>query len=326
MKRTLWIFLSAAVLAAGCGPGAAGKGELRPMTTTVRSAAWTDLFRGGTVYATPHYRIYSTVTRPMLMSIAPGFLEAAHDRYTEITGLNGGGSQKPAPVFLLATRPQWAEVTRQLVQENQNIYLAIDAGGYCYRDTCVFWDVGGLETLRLASHEGLHQFFGRHDAHLPIWLEEGLCTSAEGFDVQQQNVAFRPERNFVRLGSLRTALIQHRWIPIEKLTAMDGGDAVQDTRPGAALEYYAQLWALALYLQSRPDTQAAVKRIIADCSGGRVPAVELTPQERQAASADPTHRLGAKLLARHVFLQYVNRNPESFDRDYQAFARKLAGL
>lgn len=325
MKRIPWIILSAAMLAAGCEqPG--GSGELRPMTTSVRTAPWNEIFPSGTVYTTPHYRIYTTVSKPLLMSIAPGFMEAAHERYTEITGLKAPQIQKPAPIFLLATRRQWAEVTSQLVKENLNVYLSIDAGGFCYRDTCVFWDVGGLETLRLAAHEGLHQFFGRHDAHLPIWLEEGLCTSAEGFDVQGTRVAFRPERNFVRAGSLRTALIQHRWIQIERLVAMDGGDAVQDRRPGAALEYYAQLWALALYLQSRPDTQAAVRQIIADCSGGRVPAVELTPQERQAAASDPTRRMGGKLLARQVFLKYVTRDLKTFDRDYQAFARKLAGL
>jgi len=140
-----------------------------------------------------------------------------------------------------------------LVGENLEIYLSIEAGGYCYRDTCVFWDVGGVETLRLAAHEGFHQFLGSHNAHLPMWLEEGLAVCCEGMDLRDNGVVFEPERNILRMDSLRTSLINRHIIPVEQLVSMDAGDAVKNARPGAALEYYGQLWALSLYLQSSPQ-------------------------------------------------------------------------
>ena len=40
------------------------------------------------------------------------------------------------------------------------------------------WDMGGIGTLGTASHEGLHQFLAcRMKDHLPMWVEEGLCTT-----------------------------------------------------------------------------------------------------------------------------------------------------
>lgn len=330
MKRTTLIVLAVAVAMAGCD---------KPQTLASRSTAaaverssWQTPFGAGTLYTTAHYHIYSTVTRPALMAVAPGFMEAAHDYYSTLTGLDSlphqdaASADNHAPIYLVATRRQWANLTSQLVKQNLDVYLCIDAGGFCYHDTCVFWDVGGLETLRLAAHEGLHQYFGRHNAHLPIWLEEGLCVSAEGFDLQGGEVVFQPERNLIRSSTLRTALLRHQWIGIEELVSMDGGDAVQNPRPGAAVEYYAQLWALTLYLQSRPETHAAVRRIIADCAAGKVPLQELTPQDRDAVTRDATHRTPGKLLAKYIFRKYVSEDFEAFDKGYQAYAMKLVGL
>lgn len=330
MKRITLIALAVAAAMAGCD-----KPQTLPsrsMMTSVEKSSWPTPFGTGTLYSTANYHIYSTVTRPALMAVAPGFMEAAHDYYRALTGLDAlpyedaAPQDKRAPIYLVATRPQWAHLTSQLVHQNLQVYLSIDAGGFCYRDTCVFWDVGGLETLRLAAHEGLHQFFGRHHAHLPIWLEEGMCVSAEGFDLRGGEVVFQPERNLLRMSTLRTALVRHRWIGIEQLVSMDGGDAVQNPRPGAAVEYYAQLWALTLYLQSRPETHAAIGKIIADCAAGKVAPLELTPQDRDAVTRDPTGRMPGKLRARQIFRKYISEDFEAFDKGYQAYAMKLAGL
>jgi hypothetical protein len=330
MKRITLVVLAVAAAMAGCA-----KPQTLPsrsMATAVEKSPWPTPFGAGTLYSTANYHIYSTVTRAALMAIVPGFMEAAHDYYSKLTGLDAlphedaAPQDKLAPIYLVATRRQWAHLTSQLVHQNLQIYLCIDAGGFCYRDTCVFWDVGGLETLRLAAHEGLHQYFGRHNAHLPIWLEEGLCVSAEGFDLRDGGVVFQPERNLVRMSTLRSALVRHEWIGIEQLVSMDGGDAVQNPRPGAAVEYYAQLWALTLYLQSRPETHAAVGRIIADCAARKVAPSELTPQDRDAIARDRTGRMAGKLLARQIFRKYVSEDSDAFDKGYQAYATKLAGL
>jgi hypothetical protein len=336
MKRITLIVLAVAVaVAVAVAMAGCDKPQTLPSRSTaaaVERSSWQTPFGAGTLYSTAHYHIYSTVTRPALMAIAPGFMEAAHDYYSKLTGLDAlphedAANQDPrAPIYLVATRRQWANLTSQLVKQNLQVYLCIDAGGFCYRDTCVFWDVGGLETLRLAAHEGLHQYFGRHNAHLPIWLEEGLCVCAEGFDLQGSDVVFEPERNLVRSSTLRSALARHQWIGIEQLVSMDGGDAVQDPRPGAAVEYYAQLWALTLYLQSQPETHAAVGRIIADCAARKVPPPQLTPQDRDAIARDPTGRMPGKILAKHIFRKYVSEDFDAFDKGYQAFATKLAGL
>ena len=333
MKRITLIVLAVAAAMAGCDKPQTL--PARSLATAVERSSWQTPFGAGTLYSTANYHIYSTVTRPALMSVVPGFMEAAHDYYSKLTGLDSlphedaAPPDKRAPIYLLSTRREWAHLTSQLVHQNLQVYLSIEAGGFCYRDTCVFWDVGGLETLRLAAHEGLHQFFGRHKAHLPIWLEEGLCVSAEGFDLRGGEVVFQPERNLVRSSTLRTALLRHEWIGIEELVSMDGGDAVQPS-PGAALEYaleyYAQLWALTLYLQSRPETHAAVGRIIADCAARKAAPLEPTHQDRDAIMRDRTGRMAGKLLARRIFRKYISGDFEAFDKGYQAFAMKLAGL
>ncbi len=278
------------------------------------------------MYCTAHYRLYSTARRPALMSAMPGFLEAAHEHYIKVTGLADLPGDAPLPVYMLAQRQQWAHFTEQLVRENLNIYLSIDAGGYCYHGTCVFWDVGGLGTMSLAAHECLHQFFARHNARLPIWLEEGLCVSAEGFDLQNGGVVFDPKRNLLRMSCLRNALVAGRWIDIEQLVSMDGGDAVQNPRPGAALEYYAQLWALAIYLQSRPDTRADVRQIINDGVAGKIAIAQFSPDQLGQVRSDPTGRAAGKLQAKEIFLRYVSSDLAEFDKGYRQFARELAGL
>jgi len=319
--KSIVLSLAGLLVLAGCKSAPpAGDSLIVP----VEKSAWQTPFGHGTVSATEHYQIFSTVSRPALMAAFPGFMEAAYARYAAMTGLKND-AQEPAQIYVLATRKQWDHFTRQMVKDNLQTYLSIDAGGYCYHGTCVFWDVGGVQTLRLAAHEGLHQFLGSRVGHLPIWLEEGLCVCAEGLDLESERVVFEPRRNRSRLACLRNALVARHWIKLEQLVSMDGGDAVRSTQPNYALEYYSQLWALVQYLQSKPETRQAVESIIADAASRNLQpplnAQLLKEMARQGAGANP-----GKVFARLVFQKYIVQDLEGFERGYIEFARKLAEL
>lgn len=312
---------------AGCQnkpqPDAVARDLQAPRATTAR---WQTPFGDGTSQTTDHYVIYSTVKRPELSAALPGFMEAALANYCQLTGLPMPPRTKPMPLYMLSDRQQWAHLTRQIVKSRLDIYLSIDAGGYCYRGTCVFWDIGGPNTFSLASHEGLHQFLDQAlKNQLPPWLEEGLAACAEGLDISRQKVVFRPDRNLARVATLREAMIAGRWRPIEQLIQMDAGQAVSDRRPGAALEYYAQLWALAVHLRSTPQGRQSIERLISDAAAGTLlSGIKPAQLKLLAQNPDPAERV--RLVWRLLFLQYVSNDLADFEVRYRATAKRLSGL
>jgi hypothetical protein len=315
-------------VAAGCtGPGRSGQATT-PLRIQFQARNW-DAGEGiGRELTSTHYRIYTTSTRPEIVDYLPGFMEAAHRNYLAITGLQDGQDGESMSVYMMATRQEWAGLTRSIVGGQWEIYASISAGGFCYKGVCVFWDIGGLASLSVASHEGLHQFLHhRVKENLPMWMEEGLATLAEGYEVDGPTVRFTPERNITRFTDLRKALVNDWWIPLEKLLQMDGGDAVQLGAPERAVGYYGQLWALAQFLRTDPQFAPGRQRLIADADADAGRLVEsLSRTDGILARQLGGTRSYNRQVALPLFKRYISDNLQGFETRYKAFAMKLAGL
>jgi hypothetical protein len=275
----------------------------------------------GKQIVTAHYQIFTTSTNRQLMSAVPGFMEAAYENYLRLTGLPD--APIPAmPIYLMAGRNQWATLTKSVVGSQAPIYMSIQAGGYCYNKVCVFWDIGGLGTLSVASHEGLHQFLAyRMKNQLPMWLEEGLCTQAEGYQLFNNRVTFTPVDNVLRHGDLRGAIMGDRWITLPKLLSMDAGDAVTG-KAEFAVGYYGQLWSLVMFIRSDKTYRQGFTRLLADAQAGELNHAVDAPAEAMA-NLQRLGRLYNRVLSEGLFRHYICDDLDRFEREYRAFSERL---
>ena len=315
---------AATLVTGGCSRPAQTESGVSLAIDATRSP-WSSPGSTGQVLTTDHYRIYTTVARRPLLELLPGFMEATYGNYLQLSNLEDRPVPDRMPIYMMASRREWVLLTENVIRAQRETYLSIEAGGYCYQGVCVFWDIGGVATFSVAAHEGLHQFFRlRLRNPLPLWLEEGLCVSAEGHRIEDNRVYFTPDQNPFRLSSLRSAIVNGRWMPIRDVLPLDAGDvAVKGTE--AAVSYYAQLWALSTFLRTDPAYRTGFHRLLADAEAGRFREVLNVPPEmiRDLTRRD---RYYNRLLAEPLFRYYISDDLDAFDRQYSAFAKKTAGL
>jgi len=323
-KSPSFLSLLLAMVVAGCSSQ-----PQRPAVSMVipaRRTSWQTAYGNGERVITAHYVIYSTAHTPALRRYLPGFMEAAYHSYLELSGLAdkplAGGRMS---IYMLSSRQEWVALTKKVTGPLAESCLGIEAGGYCYKGGGVFWDMGGLATLSIAAHEGLHQFFYQRMRHrLPLWLEEGLCTTMEGYEIAGESVRFTWDRNAARFTNLRQALINGWWIPLKQLLPMDAGD-VTHRRTKQAVGYYGQLWALVAFLRSRQDYRNGMRRLIADAEAGNLQqALDLSAGEIEALLA--RGRYYNRAVSEKLFRYYISDDLDRFDREFRAFAERLAGL
>jgi len=317
-RRNLIIALLAVCLAGCDGPGP-------PAGVAMVTDARRDTWQSGEVIRTPHYRIFSTVTEPILKQNLPGFMEAAYDNYLSLTGLSANDPDDPLDMYVLGTRSEWASLTEHRLQEHSKLYLQLEAGGYCLNGVCVLWDIGPMSTMSVASHEGLHQFFWHNLAHrIPMWAEEGLCATAEGLDIYENTVRFTPEKNVQRYTDLRKAIINGYWVKLEKLLPMDAGDAISG-KPHRATGYYGQVWSLVLYIRSRPDYRNGFYRMLQDAREGRLhEAAGLTGQDM--VQMHHNGRDYNKRVSERLFRHYITDDLAGFKQGWLRFAQELVDI
>jgi hypothetical protein len=296
------------------------------MRTAVEKTAWEGDSVSGQRIASEHYVIFTTDSNQSVVTYLPGFMEAAYGNYLSLTGLPDGESRERMIIYLMGTRQEWEALTRSVTGPQSPVYLSIEAGGYCFRGVGVFWDIGGLGTFAVASHEGLHQFFyHRMKNPLPMWLEEGLCAAAEGYHIDGETVRFDPMKNSLRINDLRAAIIQpQRWIPVRQLLLMDAGDAL-NRGPEKSYGYYGQLWALAMFLRSRPEYRAGMQRMIADAQAGRF-AAELGMPSTAFEGLKFRGKAYNRALSPKLFEHYITADMDAFENQYRQFAWALGRL
>lgn len=265
---------------------------------------------------------------------------------------------RPLEVYLFAERSQWLSFTRTTLGKQSEPYTRITRGGYAWGGRAVLMDMSergltGAEadaaTLTIAAHEGWHQYTQRtFKQPLPVWLEEGLATVMEGLVDQSTGHAHIrsahggswPPANPQRLEDLAKATRNGRLLSLEALlsaspTGLLSGMA-RDGSPNATAsleidQYYAQTWALALWLMAepkdadpvgpagdRPSHRAALTELLVDAQAGRM--------SLRVADAIGTDRGRAGLAQAQgpaVFLAYFGHDLDAHDRAYRAFVDGL---
>jgi len=337
MRSTALVILFG-LTCSGCRPSGGGHdGRRRPLrvddlppgkSLAVRSdrRPWRYPLGVGQVITTSHYRIFASADNPVLMTCLPGFLEAAHEHYQKLTGLAPEPSAKPLEVYMLSSRQEWTHLTTHIVGQDAP-HLSIVAGGYCHKGVGIYWDLRNRATLSIAAHEGLHQFLHHRMRHrLPLSIEEGLAVSAEGFHIRadENTVVFVPDHNPGRYDTLRRALVNRRWIPARRLLPMTAGDTIAGMTEDT-LAWYAQVWALAMFLRTSEDYRKGFARLLSEAQSGRLHTAMNVPKD---AYEELMQRGGhyTRTVALPVFRHYITADLDTFERRYVAFSRRLAAL
>jgi len=314
MKKQLFLFAVLSACLVGCGE-ASESTELNTTRSTrvsVQKLEWKGP-RGGRQLVSEHYRIYTTVNGSLLKTL-PGFLEAGYDNCLRITQLPDTSIPKKMPVYMMATRNQWAALSDSKFGLLNSPSVIIDNGGYSYRGVNVCWNIGGIATYSVASHEGMHQFlYHRLKNKLPLWAEEGLAATTEGFVMGHGTVTFTPDKNLTRMGNLQHAIINGLWIPIDELLTTDtikmaarGQDQV--------LGYYGQLYALTSFLRQSKTYGSGWYRMFKDAQAGKLKRARPKTRNRR------TGRYPG------VFAYYITTDFDAFEKEYLRYARKMVHL
>ena len=326
--KTILLLIATLASLSGCTPEAPQAGPTRyPVVIDAETRPWNTPHSKGQVLITDHYRIYTTIHRGSLRQYLPGLMEASHSRYLSLTGLSNRPSAARMPMYVMASRPEWAALTTARLGKNAGPVLSITAGGYCYDGVCVLWDIGPRGTLSVAAHEGLHQFFShRLKQSLPMWLEEGICVLAEGHHLHRGSLTFTPKNNPSRITALRNAIVNGHWLKTSKLLPMDAGDAVGTGIAEKAVGFYGQVWALSMFIRSEPKYNAGMQRMIADAENGRMHLAMGLKSPNALTQLKRRGRAYNRTVSTPLFKHYISNDLEAFEAEYLAYARKLAGL
>lgn len=309
-----WALVVSIVLC-GCGSSV-----LRP-EFTVEQRVWTPPHGPtGIQWLTDHYDFRMTAKDEVLVEALPEFMETTFAEYGKLIPPALESSDR-LRVYLFDDRPQWADFTRAFVPAQAYMYLHIQSGGYMDHptQTSVIFDIGRDRTLALLAHEGLHQYLARFFPEpVPAWLNEGLATQWEAFELDGYRPVYTPFRNFFRKNDLREALgPTGDLIPLCDLLRMNAGDAVvQAGQPTRA--YYAQVWSLVLFLREGQNKTylTGFQTLLADVGTQRL---------RQSVGA---YRAATPGAARYrdsevVFRHYITEDLDAFVMEYETFARQL---
>lgn len=312
-------------LLAGCTASPPTASFTPAPTFVVSDEPWTFGGRPGRAIETPSFRLYTTLQSGLLVDRFPVFAERALIHYsTVLTELPL--PDRPLETFVLANRPQWAEITQRLTGPAAPTYLRIERGGFAFDTRAVYWDIGPHDTFQVAAHEGWHQYTQAvMRVPLPVWLEEGLATYMAGFGwdpTAPANAArpiFRPWSNPERFDALRALAADDAIVPLVDLLSARPQDLIR-TSADDTLAYYAQVWALTHFLAEGAGTRyrPGLQRLLREHADGRA-------LETLLDALGPT---GARrtLAARRgpgVFLAYFTTDLDTAAAEYEAFIRRV---
>lgn len=302
---------------------------LNPATVVISNESWSYAGRPGRAIQTRNYRFYATETDPVLISRLPLFMETALAFYrSSYAGL------PPPPgkldTFLMATRSQWEMLTKQLMGDSAETYLRIQRGGYASGGRGVFFNIGTADTLSIAGHEGWHQYTQRtFQEPLPIWLEEGIATTMEGYRWDGPTPVILTWSNTERFDQLRSAAAKNMLMPLADIFETSPQEllapqSLSEVSPGspvrkpvdAALTYYAQIWALVHFLREGEGGKyrAGLAQAVNDAAEGRLArAISAKLGDRVARNAILTRKGPA------VAITYFDTNLDDLAQEYARF-------
>lgn len=252
---------------------------------------------GGQTLLTPHYALHTTVKDPAFLRQLARTMEDSYRLYAELAPqsdrLHG---------HVYARREEWADYTQQSAGPLAPVYLQIHRGGYAHGNLFATFHHGDRQTLAVCRHEGWHQYVAsRFARRLPPFVEEAVATLfEEGFEAG--DVA-RPLPNGTRQLRLAEAVRRgHVW-PLRTLLEMHAGDVIGSD--AAQIDtFYAQAWALALFVLQRDAYRDGFRRMLVAYADGSV------------AAQEPVS----------AFERYLGLPFERIEADYVRYVRELAGV
>ena len=331
LRRILAITIIGAMLA-GCGrrsePTLAEQIKALapglPLKVPISTKPWKYPGGVGKVFKSKHYTIYASSHRGRMVADLPGFLEAAYVNYLKITSLGELADGTRMDVYMMNTRQEWVALTKSVFGQDA-MALSIGAGGYCYKGVGVYWDLRHRSTFAIAAHEGLHQFiYHRTKNRLPLCIEEGLAVNAEGFHFLKDSVVFLPHHNPSRFLALRRAIVHKRWITIDRLLDMNAADYL-NRGTEYSVGWYGQVWALVQFLRSNDIYSKGLQQMLCDAQAGLFhKALGITKGKFEWMQK--RGRSYNIKVSRPLFEHYITNDLKTFEREYRAFALKLAKL
>ncbi len=292
-----------------------------PSPGVVRSSTvWSDGGIAGVRVRTEHYNLHLALKDPTFRDMLPAYMEACHFAYATVLG------ELPIPndqleLYIFSSRSPWEEWTKNTLGKDADIYLGLGRGGFTADGVSVLYDLGRVDTLTIAAHEGWHQFSQKSLKHpLPTYLEEGLACWMEGTRLSRDGVpmAFKPWKNFERWTELRNAFRDENLISLGELLETSPQLCLQKGK-NSLLTYYAQCWALIHFLHDgeQGKYRPSLLRLMKDAAEGKL-AAKLAGSR---AIANPILRKKAvqSRTGNGVMLEYFNPDFSALKGEYDRF-------
>jgi hypothetical protein len=223
-------------------------------------------------------------------------------------------------MYMMASRAEWEALTINRFGQAGPARV-IENGGYTFKGVTVCWAIGRTATFSVASHEGMHQLlFHALRNRLPLWAEEGLTTTAEGFVLDRGTVRFTPDQNLMRLSDLRTTIINGTWIDLPTLLTTNTAAVAKTGEQAKTVGYYGQLYALASFLRHDETYGPRWRAMLQAARDGKFNDV-LSPGEMRLRGTFYFQVVGKKL-----FEHYITSDLKTFEADFLRYARALVKL
>lgn len=309
----------AIALLVGCHGGVSRTFSTPEFTPT--REVWRFHSRDGTHLSSPHFDVYTTLNDAELVDFLPVFLETTYQFYTSLLSPPADRESPPPRMetYVLGNREEWDAFVKRRFPNRYGLYRKISAGGFSEGNVCVVYDIGRAATLSVLAHEGLHQYFGANFSQpLPAWLNEGLATYCEAVEFRGQTPHFTPENNTFRVNHLCDALSSDSALPLKDLLATNAGEVIEGNRAAATATYYAEAWALVVFLQHGAGGQYAggFRAMLDDIANGTI---LIKSRTAKATSENPSEAS----YGESVFAAYFPGALDSFEQEYLQFARRL---
>lgn len=308
-----WMGGAALALVVSLGSGCAGPNSKTRELVTFEVEPWNYGKQAGRKYVSPHYEIFTTIRDEALTRALPELMEVAFEEFQKIVPPTRAPAER-MKVYLFATRAEWAYFTKQFTGPRARQYLLVRNGGYSHEGVSVIQYAAHQTTMPIMAHEGFHQYLHHYvNTAVPAWLNEGLAVYFEGQRWGAEKFKnFDPWYNPLRRNILAEAVVNRRLFALPELLDTNAGRVLRlSTR--AVGTYYAQLWALVLFLKEGENGKyvADLERLL-----GQLGAADL---EKYARAAFICSQQSEFSFGQHLFRCFIADDLEAFEKEYRAF-------
>jgi hypothetical protein len=285
----------------------------------VNRQEWSYGEKQGTLLATNHFDIYTTVSDVGLLNTLPEFLECAYEQYTALIPPTRKDGAR-LTTYLFETQQEWAEFAAANYPARFPTYERIQWGGFAENDQAVVFYLRRPETLSVMAHEGMHQYLSTQlDQVIPAWLNEGLACYCESFDFEFDVPVFRPLNNTFRLNGLREALAAGTLMPLDELLNTHAGAVIDRSHSRLTKTYYAQAWSFVAFLNEgeKGKYQEDFRRMLREITDG-------TYRARVSGARFATARPSEVNEGRAVLYAYLTDDFDRLESEYRNYLMTLA--